>query len=109
MATTSTLASNWQSIKPRVIALVVGLVAGPFISNMLGWQVTSGNAQARTDLAVVAQQASFCEARARADVKEPSKLDYSGRRDLAQKWAVMPGQTAPDSSVINACADKLAI
>lgn len=107
MATTRTLADNWLSIKPRVIALVIGLVAGPFISNMLGWQVTSGSAQARANLAVVEQQALFCESRARADVKEPGKLDYTGRRDLAQKWSVMPGKTAADPVVTNACADKL--
>lgn len=107
MTTKSTTVDGWELIKPRAIALAIGLVMGPFISNYLGWQVTSGSAQARLNLAVVEQQALFCEARARADVAEPGKLDYSGRRTLAEKWAVMPGKTSPDSAVTSACADKL--
>lgn len=106
MAMTSMM-NRWELVKPRAIALAVGLVLGPFISNYLGWQVTSGKAQTQLNQAVVEQQALFCEARARADVKEPGKLDYTGRRNLAEKWAVMPGKTAAESTVVSACADKL--
>ena len=107
MALTSTTTNTWESIKPRAIALAIGLVMGPFISNFLGWQVTSGNAQTRLNQAVVEQQAAFCEARARADVKEPGKLDYTGRRTLAEKWATMPGKNSAETGVVSACADKL--
>jgi hypothetical protein len=109
MATMSTSATtnSWASIKPRAVALAIGLVMGPFISNFLGWQVTSGSAQAKLAHAVVEQQALFCEARARDDVTEPGKLDYTDRRNLAEKWAVMPGKTSADSAVTSACADRL--
>jgi hypothetical protein len=107
MAMTSTAGSSWDTIKARAIALAIGLVMGPFISNFLGWQVTSGSAQSRLDQTVIEQQALFCEARARAAVKEPGKLDWTARRDLAEKWAVMPGKTAATSGVVSACADKL--
>lgn len=100
---------SWEAIKPRAIALAVGLVLGPLISNFMGWQVTSGSARTNLTRAVVEQQALFCEARARADVKEPAKLDYTGRRGLAEKWSMMPGQTSADSAVTNVCADKLAV
>lgn len=101
------LADRWQAIKPRAIALAIGLVMGPFITNFLGWQVTSGSAQRQLTQSVTEQQALFCESRARADVKEPGKLDYTARRNLAEKWAVMPGKTSAESGVVSACADKL--
>ncbi|HJQ56131.1 MAG TPA: hypothetical protein VJ890_04455 [Vineibacter sp.] len=107
MAMTGTAGYSWETIKPRAIALAIGLVMGPFISNFLGWQVTSSSAQRQLSQSVTEQQALFCEARARADVKEPSKLDYTARRNLAEKWAVMPGKTSAESGVVSACADKL--
>lgn len=107
MAMTNTAGYSWETIKPRAFALAIGLVLGPLISNFLGWQVTSGSAQRQLTQAVIEQQALFCEARARTAVKEPGKLDYTARRDLAEKWAVMPGKTSADSGVVNACADKL--
>lgn len=107
MAMTDTAGFRWQTIKPRAIALAIGLVMGPFLSNFLGWQVTSGSAQRALTQAVTEQQALVCEARARADVREPGKLDYTARRDLAEKWAVMPGKTSAASGVVSACADKL--
>jgi len=104
----SSLSSTWETWKPRVVALAIGLVAGPLISNSLGWQVTSGAARTAMRDGVVQSQALICEAQARADVKEPGKLDYSGRSDLAKKWAVMPGAKDADSEVANACAGRLA-
>jgi hypothetical protein len=93
--------------KPAALALVVGLVAGPYISNFLGWQVASGTVLARERAGIVEQLASICDAQARTEVRDPSKLDRIARRDLAEKWAVMPGATAADPDVSAACGGKL--
>lgn len=74
----------------------------------MGWQVTNSTADARVRAGIVEQQAGFCDANARGEVKEPGKLDWSQRSDLAKKWAMMPGRSAVDSDVVTACAGKLA-
>ena len=107
MAAWNTAASKWQSAKPAAIALAVGLVAGPLISNYMGWQVTNRTAQAEVRAGIVEQQAVYCEARARADVPAPGALDWTARYQLAVKWAAS-GATAADSDVTSACARKLA-
>jgi hypothetical protein len=99
---------TFKSAKPAAIALVVGLIAGPLISNYVGWQVTSHAAQAQVQAGIVEQQALFCEARARADVTTPQSLSYTARYDLAKKWATMPGATEAQSGVVSACGGKLA-
>jgi hypothetical protein len=86
---------------------MVGLVAGPYISNALGWQVTSGTALARERAGIVEQLALVCDAQARTEVRDPTKLDRNARGDLARKWAVMPGRTSADLDVTTACAGKL--
>ena len=43
--TRATWSTEWVTRKPQLIALAIGLIAGPLISNYAGWQVTSGNAQ----------------------------------------------------------------
>lgn len=101
-------ASKWTAAKPAAIALVIGLVAGPLISNAIGWQVTSGTARAELHDGLVEQQAVFCEARARAEVPTAAKLDWEARYALAGKWAVMPGSAPADPDVTSACARKLA-
>jgi hypothetical protein len=111
MSATTTMkaaSARWESIKPKVIYLAIGLIAGPIITNMAGWQVTSGSAHDQVRASVVEQQALFCEAKARADVADPKKLEWSARSDLAKKWAAMPGTTTTDSDVVSACAGKLA-
>ena len=75
MASREAEASNWQSAQPAVLALVLGLFAGPYISNALGWQVTSGTASARARADVVERLASVCAAQARMEMPDPSKLD----------------------------------
>jgi hypothetical protein len=97
-------ALKWQTAKPAALALLVGLVAGPYISNALGWQVTSGTAAARARAGVVEQLASVCDAQARTEVQDPSKLESTARGGLAKKWAVMPGGPSADSDVTTACA-----
>ena len=101
--------AEWVTRKPQLIALAIGLVAGPLISNYLGWQVTSGNARTQVRAGIVEQQASYCNVRARAAVEAPGKLEWSARNELARKWAVMPGADSPDSDVANACERKLQI
>ena len=108
MASTLNVKSRWETAKPLALAFVVGLIAGPLVTNYLGWQVTSRTALAEMRAGVVEQQALFCEARARADVAAPDKLGWDARYELAKKWAIMPGSTEPPSGVASACASKLA-
>ena len=100
--------SRWDNAKPAVLALVVGLLAGPYLSNFLGWQVASGTVSARERASIVERLASICDAQARTEVQDPSRLDGPDRGDLAKKWAVMPGGAAADLDVVAACAAKLA-
>jgi hypothetical protein len=104
-----TFQSRWKTAKPAAIALLVGLIAGPLISNYAGWQVTSRAAHAQAQAGIVEQQALFCEVRARADVTKPQSLGFEARYDLAKKWATMPGATEALSNVASTCAGKLAI
>lgn len=104
---TSTLSDKWQTWKPALYALAIGLVVGPFISNQAGWQVTSGSLESQVRRAVVEQQALFCVERVRATGADAAKLDYGPRRALAEKWAVMPGQKDADYEVVSTCSLKL--
>ena len=108
MATRTSVASKWEAYKPRVVALAIGLIAGPIITSVAGWQVTSGSARAQLQAGIVEQLASVCAARARADVADPSKLEWSARSKLAEKWAIMPGSAIADAGVADACSSKLA-
>jgi hypothetical protein len=108
MATTSTAASKWESAKPKLTYFVIGLIAGPIITSIAGWQVLSGTARDQLQAGMVEQQATFCAANARTEIPDTSKLDYSARNELAKKWAIMPGTTTAASDVTNACARKLA-
>ena len=101
------LSTQWVERKPQLIALAIGLIAGPLISNYAGWQVTSGNARSQVRAGIVEQQATYCDVRARTAVAAPDKLEWSARIELARKWAVMPGAEAADSDVTNACERKL--
>src|SRR4051812_8911975 len=97
-------AAKWAEFKPAAIALAIGLVVGPFVTNYLGWQVMSGTARTQMRAEVVEQQALICEERARAEVKEPGKLDWSARAELAKKWSVMPGVSpVADGEAVGAC------
>lgn len=98
---------RWEAARPKVYALAVGLVAGPLISSLAGWQITSRTADAQLKTGLIEQQAAFCQARAHAEVRDTSKLDWDGRQKLAAKWAVMPGAKAADAEVVSACAWKL--
>lgn len=101
------ISTKWTAIKPRLFALVAGLVLGPFVSNALGWQVTSGSAQAQARMGIIEQLSTICDVGARTAVADPGKLDWSTRAELAKKWAIMPGASSADSDVTNACERKL--
>ncbi len=94
------------------IALVIGLVAGPIITNIIGWQVTSGALEEQVRATVVEQQALFCEERARTDPAYTDAaafkaLGTSARREFVTLHALMPGQDSADRAVVNACVNKL--
>jgi hypothetical protein len=96
--------------KPRILFLVIGLVLGPFITNWLGWQVTAGTMESAVEEAVVAYRAGLCAERARSDSEATSDVlkDYSARRKLAEKWAVLPGEETTLPAVVNECSSRLA-
>ncbi len=98
-----------QEWKPRIIFLLIGLVLGPFISGWLGWQVTTGTMDSAVRDAVVAYRAELCAKRAQADPEAtPDVLEeWSGRRDLAEKWAVLPGEEKVDRGVVTECSSRL--
>jgi hypothetical protein len=110
MSTTTmqTATARWQTVKPKLLYLVIGLIAGPIITSIAGWQVLSGTARDQLRTGLVEQQASFCAVNARTEIPDTSKLDYTARNDLAKKWAVMPGTATAASDVASACARKLA-
>jgi len=98
-----------QEWKPRILFLVIGLVVGPFISGWLGWQVTAGTMDSAVSDAVVSYRAGLCAERARSDSETTAAMlgDRSGRRELAQQWAVLPGEEKADSAVVRECTQRL--
>lgn len=102
-----TIGSKWAAYKGPLLALAIGLVVGPFVSNALGWQVTSSKAAALARAGVVQTQAAWCNVAARAAVAAPDKLDWSARLELAKKWAIPPGAKEADTEVTYACERML--
>ena len=106
---TSGAGARWESAKPKLLWLGVGLVAGPIISGMVGFQMRTSTAQTLARDGVVEQQAIYCAHRARLDTSEPTALDWSARNNLARRFTTMPpGGTNIDPDVARACADLLA-
>jgi len=101
--------SKWESIKPKIVYLVIGLVAGPILSGIFGLQVLSSTARNQVQAGLVDLQATYCATNARTETADTTKLDYTARNDLAKKFAIMPGATTADFSVVSACAQKLSI
>lgn len=98
---------HWTGAKPVVIGLAIGLIAGPLVSNYMGWQVTRSNAETRIAASGVQQQAMVCAALARAENPDAAKLGWASRGELAEKFAVMPGREKAASGVANACSQLL--
>lgn len=104
-------AAKWAEMRPWVLGLGIGLVAGPIISAIAGFQVRSSTALAATHASVVEQQAAFCAERARgaqAAAGATGVLDWQKRNDLARIWAPMPGNAAADPDVVFGCSNLLA-
>jgi hypothetical protein len=99
------MTSKWESMKPKIVYLVIGLVAGPVLSGLFGLQVLSSTA--RNQVGRPRRSRHLCAANARIDTADTTKLDYTARNDLAKKFAIMPGATTADFSVVSACAQKL--
>lgn len=108
MTNMQTAQAKWQAAKPIVFALAIGLVAGPLISNYMGWQVTRGTAQTQMRENVTEQLAMVCAARAKAEVVDTGQLDWTARSELAKKWVVAAGAPLADLDVAGACARRLA-
>jgi hypothetical protein len=99
---------RWVWIKPALWGLVVGLIAGPAISGYMGWQLLSSTAQNEVKTAVYDQEAKTCAMLAREHVPDPSALDYTKRRALAEQYAKLPWDQSQDYRVVDACSDALA-
>jgi len=106
-STRAKIAAKWEATRPLATALIIGLVAGPIISNLAGFQVRASTAQAAARAGIVEQQAIFCAERARAATPDTAALDWPRRNELAQKWAVMPGSASADPDAVYACSMKL--
>lgn len=102
------LGDRWEAFKLPAIALLIGLIAGPLISNAAGWQVRATTADRQIHDSAVHQQALVCAAMARADTPDTVSLSWSARRDLGEKYAIMPGRTLAEPDVAGACTDLLA-
>lgn len=103
------VSARWARAKPLLLALCAGLVAGPIISGMVGFQMRTSTAQALARNGVVEQQAIYCAERARQQMPSGGSLDWSARDTLARQFAArMPDETTVDSAVVRACADLLA-
>jgi hypothetical protein len=100
--------ARWLAAKPMLTGLVIGLIAGPIVSGMTGFQVRTSTAEAATRAGIVEQQASFCAERARAAGPIASPLGWQERSDLARRFAGMSEGTAADPEVVYACSSKLA-
>ena len=98
----------WDSKKQLILGIVIGALAGPLFSGLMGWQVTNTFHKRTMHSAVVREQAAFCAARARAEVKGLDKMEFSARYDVAEKYAKLPGKAEADSDVVSACSDGLA-
>lgn len=103
------VSARWTRGKPVLLALCVGLVAGPIISGMAGFQMRTSTAQTLIHESAVEQQAISCANRARRDTPDTKGLDWTTRNNLARRFATDPaGGTDIDPDVARACGDRLA-
>ena len=101
--------NRWTKAKPLLLALGAGLIAGPIISGMVGFQMRTSTAETLAHNGVVEQRAMYCADRARMDTPGARDLDWSARNTLSRRFATNPaGGTNIDPDVARACADLLA-
>jgi len=88
---------------------VIGLILGPFISDWMDWQVTTGTMDSAVQNAVITYRADLCAKRAQADpgLTPDTLKNWTSRRELAEKWAVLPGENKVDSDVVSECSALL--
>ncbi len=98
---------QWTTVKPLALVLALGLIAGPLISNYMGWQVTRGFSDRQSRASAVEQQAMVCAALAQAQTPDTAQLGWAERRTIAEKYAVMPGRSTAESDVVSACTQRL--
>jgi hypothetical protein len=104
-----TAAAKWAEWKPIAIGAAIGLIAGPIVSGVAGFQIRTSTAEAANRAGIVEQQAMFCAERARGAMPAGAAVpDWNARNELARKWAIMPGAATADPEVVYACSSKLA-
>jgi hypothetical protein len=101
------LRDRWDRNRPVIYALGIGMMLGPLVSSVAGYQVRSTTAEARVHAAVVDQQARFCGERARTASAETGRLGWNRGYELAREWAKMPAAAAADTDAIQACVRRL--
>jgi hypothetical protein len=99
--------THWLPKGPLAVAFIAGLIVGPMLTSAVGLTVTSRTASARAHDGMLELQAQVCDARARVEVADPTKLDSSARRDLAAKHAQTQSSGVADYEIIGLCANKL--
>ncbi|HKJ00102.1 MAG TPA: hypothetical protein VKB51_16615 [bacterium] len=102
------LLDGWDRWKAPLGWLVVGLVAGPLLSGLLGWQVTTATLHRQVRDAIVTQQAAMCEMRARHHVKDLATLNFDQDGVVAQKYARFPWDPTEHLRVVDRCSNALA-
>ncbi len=95
--------------KPRILFLVIGLILGPFISGWMGWQVTTDTMDSTVQNTVISYRATLCAKRAQADpgLTAETLKNWTSRRELAEKWAILPGEDKADFDVVSECSSLL--
>ncbi|WP_137181681.1 hypothetical protein [Roseomonas sp. AR75] len=101
------IAARWALAKPMVMGLAIGVVAGPIISGLAGFQIRTSTAAAAERASLVSLQAEVCSERAKAASPGFDTTNWQVRNDLARQWAAMPGSTAVDQDVVYACSTRL--
>ena len=93
--------------RPVALAFVLGLLGGPVLAGYAGLSVSAGAAETRLRERTRALEAALCEARARAEIPDLSKLTQAGRRDLAAKHSVVRSDGMTDPEIADLCRAKL--
>jgi hypothetical protein len=101
----------WIAVGAIVLTLFLGFTRGGWTTGGSARQMAEASAQN----AVVERLAAICVAQFNADAQRAAKLEElkastSYKRATfvtEQGWATMPGETAPDRQVANACANQL--
>ncbi|MFQ6024390.1 MAG: hypothetical protein ACE5NW_16875 [Acidiferrobacterales bacterium] len=99
-----------EFLKPRWPPFIIAFIAGPLFFMWIGWLVPGGEIAKAETKALVSYKAQRCVKRALADPEvTPDMLnEFSKRREIADKHAVMPGDEKADPGVSSECNSLLA-